>query len=223
MRTDPSPTTCRRRRWVAASLLGALVVVAAAGCSSDEQDAGPDRTTTTVASGTSADDGTATTSSDGGEEDPAPTTDPTTTTEVPDPTGGSGTTQAPAGEGTTAGLDAPGAEDYSGPFDGQDGDTSISFERGADVSSVEVKGLEVRCEPIDNTGDPRTKTIDLSFPKVSVRDDGSVDLTLDDARYQPSLSGSFTPDGSFAGSVFLAFDDDGYACGGDYPFIAKPR
>lgn len=183
-----------------------LLTVGAVACSSDsgsEDAAGS--STTTEADATASTTTTTTTSGEATTTSTAAAEDPTTTaaTEPADP-------------------NAPPSQDYSGAIDGQDGGTTISFERGAEVSSVEVRGLEVTCEPIDNTGATRTETVDLSFPDVVVAEDGSVEVAKPDDELAPSLTGVFTADGTFTGSIFLSFERDGYACGGDYPFTADP-
>ena len=227
--------------------LGVLLVVSgAASCSKDSSDGGAARraaTSTTTTKSTTTTAATSTTATSTTSTTPGPTTStaggPTTTAPGASTTetvpgspgggapGGGGPTTTVAGGGRTPpptkpDPNAPPPKEYQGPFDDQSPGTNISFQRGAEVSSVEIKGLEVTCEPKDNTGESRTDTIDLRFPEVPVRGDSSVDLTLVDSPYKPSLSGSFGADGTFSGSVFLTYDKDGYACGGEYPFIAKP-
>lgn len=191
-------------------VLALVLAVAAVGCSSDSD--GTAASTTTEAGATTsstAPSSTTTSTTTAGEDATTSTTgadDPTTTTAATEP----------------ADPNAPPPQDYSGAVDAQDGDTTISFVRGADVSSVEIRALEVTCEPIDNTGATRTEAVDLSFPDVEVAEDGSVEVAKPDDELSPSLSGVFAADGTFTGSIFLSFERGGYACGGDYPFTAAP-
>jgi len=39
-------------------------------------------------------------------------------------------------------------------------------------------------------------------------------------QFEPNISGTFTDDGRFAGVLTLSGDRQGYACGGEYTFIA---
>ncbi|MBX3285242.1 MAG: hypothetical protein KF703_07860 [Actinobacteria bacterium] len=191
-----------RRAVPAPSAASALVLVLAlslvgAACSSDGSDGAdaPRRTTTTV-----SDDADASTT----------TTAPRTTTS---------TTAAPtstAAPDTTAG----GSSAFRGAVDGQK-DVVVTFTRGADaLTDVRASGLELTCQPLAG-GDAKTISVDVAMAQVPLGP-GLLEHTEQGAPYEPTLSGSFTPAGAFAGSLYLSGQRDGYACGGEFTFLATP-
>ncbi|QXC59603.1 hypothetical protein KSP35_14560 [Aquihabitans sp. G128] len=197
----PSPIRTRpgRTRLLGLALVGALAV-AAAGCSSDSDSAGSKKTTTTTSA---AKPSKATT---------------TSTTEAPSTTS---TTAAKATTTTAKPVDPSGGpQAYSGPVDGQDAKVQVTFTRDGDIKDFVVSGLEIACQPLDN-GDSSTRATKVAIPLAEVKADGSVEHTEEGSKYHPDLSGSFTPDGSFAGGLYLSGEDDGSVCGGEFTFIAK--
>jgi len=196
MPTSPVPSSKASRRSVrlGAVLVVAALALAAVGCSSDSDDAKPAKTTTTK-----------------------PVARPTTSTTVaPTTTGLVGTTS------TTVVAPAPtGPQDYRGAIDGQDKDKVVTFTRDGDITDFVVTGLSIECQPL-KAGEPTTRATRVTIPKATVKGDGSVEHTESGSKYKPTLTGSFTKDGSFAGGLYLSGQDDGYVCGGEFTFIAKP-
>lgn len=188
------------RRVVAAVVL--VAAVALAGCSSDGSDGAADadaprRTTTTV--------------NDGGES--------STTSTAPE-----GTTTAPEGT-TTAAPPTSGAgggsSSFRGAVDGQDG-IEVTFTRGAAaLTDLRADGLDLTCQPLEG-GDAKTITVDVAMAEVPLGSGTLVEHTEAGAPYEPTLSGSFTPAGTFAGALYLSGQRDGFACGGEFTFIATP-
>ncbi|MCU1498454.1 MAG: hypothetical protein JWM47_2407 [Acidimicrobiales bacterium] len=189
----PSRSAARR---LAAVVAAGLLVLGLPGCSSDGNDDGAraDPSSTTEAAGRST-----TTAADR-----ATTTVPATTT-------------------TTAGVPVlpPGATRYAGPVDGQQAGVEVSFTRDGAITDFEVGGLSMDCQPL-TSGEPSTRSTTVSIAEVAVSASGAVSHIEEDARYRPSLTGSFTPDGSFAGGLYLSGEDDGFVCGGEFTFIAAP-
>lgn len=202
----------------------ALTTVLAAGCSSDGDDGGAsDRTTTTKRTTTSAD---------------RTTTSKATTTTTAGAGNGGGTTTTGTGGGeppqttttaddgppsTTASTEAPRApSSYAGLVAGQAADSDVTFTRGAGIEDFKVSGLAIECQPLAPTGDAKSRTVDVAIDAAPVAADGSVMFTQTDATYDPSLSGSFAADGTFAGGLFLSGESEGFVCGGEFAFTAKP-
>jgi hypothetical protein len=192
-------TTVRGRRSMATAIAGVLLAIAVvlAGCSGDgsEDAEAPRRTTTTEADGA----------------------EPTTTTAADDTT----TTGAPTTP-TTPTTAAPGSSSsFRGAVDGQEG-IQVAFTRSATaLTDVRADGLELTCQPLEG-GDAKTITVDVAMAQVPLGTADLVEHTESGAPYEPTLSGSFTPDGSFAGSLYLSGQADGFACGGEFTFIASP-
>lgn len=182
---------------VAVGLLAASVL--GAGCSSDGSDgakagSGADGTTTAPKRTTTTAPRTTTTA--------APST---TTSTKPATTPGSG--------------GAGGSSAYAGDLDGQDG-VSVSFTRTASaLTDLRADGLELTCQPLAS-GDAKTITVDVAMAQVPLGTGGLVEFTESGAPYEPTVSGSFTASGDFAGSLYLSGQRDGYACGGEFTFIA---
>lgn len=178
-------------------LLGVLVagaiVLGAVGCSSDSD--GTPKTTTTKPSAT-----------------PSTSTTPSETTATPLATTSTTTAAKP--------VNPAGPTDYAGRVDGQKSAVKVTFTRNAGIKNFVVSGLAILCQPLDN-GDSSTRATKVSIPAAEIRADGSVEHTETGAKYKPTLSGTFTPDGSFAGGLFLSGEDDGSVCGGEFTFIAK--
>lgn len=178
---------------------GVLLAVAVAGCSSDGSEGAdaPRRTTTT--------------STDGGER--------TTTTEAPGDT--TSTSAAPTTTAAPPSTTGGGSSAFRGSVDGQDG-IEVTFTRGAAaLTDVRADGLELTCQPLEG-GDAETITVDVAIAQVPLGSGDLVEHTQADAPYEPTLSGSFTPAGSFAGALSLSGQRDGFACGGEFTFIATP-
>lgn len=194
-------STVRRGRSIATPVAAVLMAaVALAGCSSDGSEGGDaPRTTTTEADGA---EGTSTTEA---AEDTTSTAPPTTpTTAAP--------TTAAGGGGSSA---------FRGTVDGQDG-VEVTFTRGATaLTDVRADGLELTCQPLAG-GDPETTTVDVAMAEVPLGATDLVEHTESGATYEPTISGSFTDAGSFAGSLYLSGQADGFACGGEFTFIATP-
>ncbi|MEZ5177192.1 MAG: hypothetical protein R2746_02630 [Acidimicrobiales bacterium] len=192
-----------RRAVPAPSAASALVLVLAlslvgAACSSDGSDGAdaPRRTTTTV-----SDDADASTTTTAPRTTPSTTAAPTSTA-APDTT---------AGGGSSA---------FRGAVDGQK-DVVVTFTRGADaLTDVRASGLELTCQPLAG-GDAKTISVDVAMAQVPLGP-GLLEHTEQGAPYEPTLSGSFTPAGAFAGSLYLSGQRDGYACGGEFTFLATP-
>ena len=190
-------TRVSRGRAIAAAGVGALlaVTVVLAGCSSDGSDGAdaPRRTTT------SADETDQTTT-----EAPERTTSSTTTAVAPTTSAGGG-----------------GSSAFRGTVDGQGG-IEVTFVRSPTVlTDVRADGLELTCQPLEG-GDAKTITVDVAMAQVPLGTTDLVEHTEADAPYEPTLAGSFTPAGSFAGSLSLSGQRDGFACGGEFTFIATP-
>lgn len=189
------------RRAVAAVVL--VAAVALAGCSSDGSDGAADadaprRTTTTV--------------NDGGESSTTSTAPEGTTTTAPEGT----TTAAPPTSGAGGGSSS-----FRGAVDGQDG-IEVTFTRGpAALTDLRADGLDLTCQPLEG-GDAKTITVDVAMAEVPLGSGTLVEHTEAGAPYEPTLSGSFTPAGTFAGALYLSGQRDGFACGGEFTFIATP-
>jgi hypothetical protein len=184
---------------VAAAGAAVLLVVTGAvvGCSSDDSEGAdaPRRTTTTSAD----------------------RPDRTSTTEAPATT----TTTAPATTAPPTSAGGGGSSAFRGTVDGQDG-IEVTFVRGATaLTDVRADGLELTCQPLEG-GDSTTITVDVAMPEVPLGASELVEHTQSDAPYEPTLAGSFTPAGSFAGALSLSGQRDGFACGGEFTFIATP-
>ncbi|CAN5493750.1 hypothetical protein BH10ACT1_BH10ACT1_34960 [soil metagenome] len=190
-----------RSRTIGAAVLACALTVAAVGCSSDSDSDGasPKKTTTTAEVSTSTTD--------------APTT---TTTTAAKPATTTTTTTAPGGPGDA------GPRDFAGPVDGQPESVEVTFTRDGGIVDFSVSGLEIQCQPLDN-GDASTRPTKVTIAAAPIAADGSVQFTAKGSKYEPSLSGSFTPEGSFAGGLYLSGEDDGSVCGGEFTFIATPR
>ena len=187
------------RTAVAVLVLAASVALAA--CSSDGSDGAdaPRRTTTTAADGPSR----TTTSTTEAER-------ATTTTAAPS------TTATPA----TGGGGGSGSSTFRGDVDGQKG-VAVTFTRSASaITDVRAEGLELTCQPLKG-GDAKTITVDVAMAQVPLSS-GLIEHTEAGAPYEPTLSGSFTPAGAFAGALSLSGQRDGYACGGEFTFLATP-
>lgn len=176
-------------------LVATLLVVAlgSVGCSKNSDGAkAPRKTATTVTSRTST------------------TGSPETTSTVP------GVTTAP--------IDptAPAPVAYSGRIDGQPTTAQVTFVLTDALERVEVKDLTIECQPLDGQAEPETRTIGLSFPRATIAKGRTVSVSLGSARMKPSLSGSFSADNAFSGALFLSGEDDGFVCGGEFTFTARP-
>ncbi len=110
--------------------------------------------------------------------------------------------------------------DFAGRVDGQKSSVKVTFTRNSGIKNFVVSGLAILCQPLDN-GDSSTRATRVSIPSAEIRADGSVEHSETSAKYRPTLSGTFTPDGSFAGGLYLSGEDDGSVCGGEFTFIAK--
>ncbi len=127
---------------------------------------------------------------------------------------------------TTVTTTVPGTRTGTGPtnFAGQlDGQKArATFTRtSAGIENFEVVGLAIQCQPIDNSA-PSSRATRVTIQLAPIKADGSVETTATAAKYKPTLSGSFTPQGTFAGGLFLSGQDSGSVCGGEFTFIAKP-
>ena len=171
-------------------LLGALALAACSKDESDDSDKGASASTTTAAAARSTST-TSTTSS-------STTTEPLITTTVVKPAGG--------------------PTKFRGVVDGQP-KVVVTFTRGTAITDLKANDLAIECQPLDN-GDAKTKTVDISVPSVPVAAGGSVSFTQSAKEYQPTISGTFTKDDRFAGAISLSGQKDGYACGGEFTFIA---
>lgn len=159
----------------------------------------------------------------GGEGAPRRTTTTTTTTTVPARTSSTAapTTDATAPTTVASTSGVGGSSTFRGAVDGQAG-IEVTFTRGAAaLTDVRVDDLELTCQPLDG-GDAKTITVDVSVAQVPLGSGGLVEHTDAGAPYEPTLTGSFTPAGSFAGSLYLSGQRDGFACGGEFTFIATP-
>lgn len=182
----------------------ALVAVTAlllAGCSGDSDETSPERTAITAQ----------TTVSDSTASEPADTEPAETTTTVTDEPGTTATTVVPGG---------PVA--YTGVVDGQDAKVVVTFTKGAGIDGFEVSGLSIECQPLAPNGAAQSRTVDVAIAEAPIAADGSVMFTQADAAYEPSLSGSFAADGTFAGGLFLSGERGDFVCGGEFVFIAEP-
>ena len=186
-------------RRVGRPLLGVLVagavVLGAAACSSESDGTPkPTKTTTTKPAAT-----------------PSTAATPSETTAAP-----------PATTSTTVVKPAnpAGPTDYAGRVDGQKTSVKVTFTRNGGIKNFVISGLAILCQPLDN-GDSSSRATKVSIPSADIRADGSVEHTETGAKYKPTLSGTFTADGSFAGGVFLSGEEDGSVCGGEFTFIAK--
>lgn len=98
---------------------------------------------------------------------------------------------------------------------------AVTFRReGSTLQDLTADGVEVVCQPVVGTGPAQQRTVDVRIAAVPVGADGAVSYTQADAGYQPSITGQFTNDGRFAGSLFLSNRGEQYACGGEFTFIA---
>ena len=132
------------------------------------------------------------------------------------------TTASTSGATTTTAVFAPGRGGpiaYAGSVDGQKSAVKVAFTRNAGIENFVVSGLVIVCQPLDN-GDSSSRVTRVSIPRAELRADGSIEHTETSAKYRPTLSGTFTPDGSFAGGLFLSGEDDGSVCGGEFTFLA---
>ena len=187
-------------RRVGRPLLGVLVagaiVLGAVGCSSDSDGTPkPTKTTTTKPAAS-----------------PSTATTPSETTAAPLATTSTTTAVKPVNPTWPA--------HYAGRVDGQKSSVKVTFTRNVGIQNFVVSGLAILCQPLDN-GDSSTRATKVSIPSADIRADGSVEHTETGAKYKPTLSGTFTADGSFAGGLFLSGEDDGSVCGGEFTFIAK--
>ena len=201
MATTAVTGTERPRRLAVAMCTAVALVIAVllAGCSSDSgSDDGADASRRT------------TTSADRAER--------TTTSAAPDGTTTTGAPTTTAAPPTSAGG---GSSAFRGAVDGQDG-VEVTFTRGAAaLADVRADGLELTCQPLEG-GDSKTVTLDVVIAEVPLGSGGLVEHTEAGAPYEPTLAGSFTPAGAFAGSLSLSGQRDGFACGGEFTFIATP-
>ena len=187
-------------RWAVGALVIVAIALSTAGCGSNgDGSVQPTKNTTT---------------------EPAPTT----TIRRAGTTSTSTTTTASAsGATTTTAVSDPGRGGpiaYAGRVDGQKSAVKVAFTRNAGIENFVVSGLVIVCQPLDN-GDSSSRVTKVSIPRAELRADGSIEHTETSAKYRPTLSGTFTPDGSFAGGLFLSGEDDGSVCGGEFTFFAK--
>jgi len=119
---------------------------------------------------------------------------------------------------TTVVKPAGGPTKFRGVVDGQP-KVVVTFTRGTAITDLKADDLEIECQPLDN-GDAKTKTVDVAIPSAPVAASGSVSFTQSAKEYQPTISGVFTKDARFAGAISLSGQKDGYACGGEFTFIA---
>ncbi len=197
-------------------------------------------TTTTDPSSTTTDPSSTTTDPSSTTTDPATTTtDPATTTTAPSSTTTTdpvGTTTSPAvtsappttpspttpSPTTASEPGAPRPQDYSGPVDDQPEGTTVAFVRSGSVTGFEVRDLEVECQPLAADGEAMSRQVSVAIAEAPIAADGTVAFTEGSATLKPSLSGSFAADGAFVGSLFLTGEDDGFVCGGEFTFTARP-
>ena len=133
------------------------------------------------------------------------------------------TSASASGATTTAAVSDPGRGGpiaYAGRVDGQKSAVKVAFTRNTGIENFVVSGLVIVCQPLDN-GDSSSRVTRVSIPRAELRADGSIEHTETSAKYRPTLSGTFTPDGSFAGGLFLSGEAAGSVCGGEFTFLAK--
>ena len=185
-------------RWAVGALVIVAVTLSAAGCGSNSDGSvQPTKNTTT---------------------EPAPTT-----TIRRAGTTSTSTSASASGATTTTAVSDPGRGGpiaYAGRVDGQKSAVKVTFTRNTGIENFVVSGLVIVCQPLDN-GDSSSRVTKVSIPRAELRADGSIEHTETSAKYRPTLSGTFTPDGSFAGGLFLSGEDDGSVCGGEFTFFAK--
>jgi len=183
--------TNRVRAVRVAIVVALLGAVALSGCSKDKSD---DADKGTTPSSTAVARSTSTTVG----SSTSTTTEPRITTTIVKPTGG--------------------PTSFRGVVDGQP-KVVVTFTKGATLTDLKANDLEIECQPLDN-GDAKTTKVDVAIPSAPVASNGSVTFTQSAKEYQPTISGSFTKDGRFAGALSLSGQKNGYACGGEFTFIA---
>lgn len=171
--------------------LSLVGVLALVGCSKDSDDAA---TTTTPSSTTAAAGRTTSTVA----RSTSTTQAPIITTTVVKPTGG--------------------PSKFRGVVDGQP-KVIVTFTKGTALTDVKADGLEIQCQPLEQ-GDAKTDTVDVAIASAPIAADGTVSYTQAKEQFEPNISGTFTDDGRFAGVLTLSGERKGYACGGEYTFIA---
>lgn len=185
-------------RWAVGALVIVAITLSTAGCGSNSDGSvQPTKNTTT---------------------EPAPTT-----TIRRAGTTSTSTSASASGATTTTAVSDPGRGGpiaYAGRVDGQKSAVEVTFTRNTGIENFVVSGLVIVCQPLDN-GDSSSRVTKVSIPRAELRADGSIEHTETSAKYRPTLSGTFTPDGSFAGGLFLSGEDDGSVCGGEFTFFAK--
>jgi hypothetical protein len=188
---------------VAAGL--AVVLLAAAGCSSGDSGGG----------GTGGGGGATTTTTR------ASSTGATTTT--PGSTAGPTSTTLGARTNTTTSPAAtdPANASYQGKVDGRDATVTFTRVDGA-IRNLTISSLTLDCLPT-GTGQPTTRKVSVALPRVPQLPSGVVEFTAKGEPYSPSITGTFTSDGTFAATVLFSGARTGYACGGEFPFTASPR
>jgi hypothetical protein len=144
------------------------------------------------------------------------------------------------------GADSPGDDNGSGPTDesptttealpedavvyeapignereeGDEDDSTLTVAESDDsIHRFAVEGLVVDCFPL-GAGEQETRTVDVTMEDVPVGEGRMVDHGEPELPYSPVLSGLFTDDGEFIGSLELSSEEDGFLCGGEFTFAA---